>query len=73
MAYQIDRTRALLMSGAPLGARLQGRIGLELRMTVHGGNRILEKIARAGGDVFRHRPVLKWFDWPLMLARSLNR
>lgn len=73
MAYQVDRARDLLMSGAPLGARLQGRIGLELRMTVHGGNRILEKIARAGGDVFRHRPVLKWFDWPLMLARSLNR
>ena len=73
MAYQVDRARELLMRGAPLGARIGGRVGLELRMTVQGGNRILERIARAGGDVFRHRPVLQWFDWPLMLARSLNQ
>lgn len=71
MIFQIDRARTMLMSGAPLGRRLEGRIGLELRMIVHGGNRILEKLVRAGGDVFRRRPVLKWFDWPLMFARSL--
>jgi squalene synthase HpnC len=71
MAYQVDRARALLMSGAPLGRRLEGRIGLELRMIVQGGNRILEKIGRIEGDVFRQRPVLKWFDWPLLLARAL--
>jgi hypothetical protein len=40
-------------------------------MIVQGGNRILEKLAHTGGDVFRQRPVLKWFDWPLLLARSL--
>lgn len=71
MAYQIDRTREMLMHGAPLASRLKGRIGLELRMTVQGGNRILEKIGHVRGDVFRKRPILKWFDWPLMLARSL--
>ncbi len=71
MTYQVDRARELLMRGAPLGTRLKGRIGLELRMTVQGGNRILEKISRVRGDVFRHRPILKWFDWPLLLARSL--
>lgn len=73
MAYQTDRACALLMSGAPLGRRLEGRIGLELRMIVQGGNRVLEKLGRAGGDVFRQRPVLKWFDWPLLLARALKR
>jgi len=72
MAFQTDRARALLMSGAPLGRRLEGRIGLELRMIVQGGNRILEKLGHAGGDVFRQRPVLKWFDWPLLLARALK-
>jgi len=71
MAYQTDRARALLLRGAPLSRRLEGRIGLELRMIVQGGNRILEKLAHTGGDVFRQRPVLKWFDWPLLLARSL--
>lgn len=71
MVFQIDRARTLLMGGAALGGRLDGRIGLELRMIVQGGNRILEKLLQAGGDVFRERPVLKWFDWPLLLARSL--
>jgi squalene synthase HpnC len=71
MAFQAERTRALLYSGAPLGRILKGRIGLELRMIVQGGDRILTKLARIGGDVFRRRPLLRWFDWPLMLLRAL--
>ena len=73
MAYQIERASALLMTGAPLAQQLGGRIGLELRMIVQGGNRILEKLAQTGGDVFHQRPVLKWFDWPLLFARALIR
>ena len=42
-----------------LGARLTGRIGSKLRMIVAGGERILEKLHASGGDVFRHRPVLR--------------
>lgn len=71
MAFQIKRARGLLYSGAPLGRVLKGRIGLEMRMIISGGDRVLTKIARAGGDVFRHRPVLRSIDWPLLLARSL--
>jgi len=71
MLFQIDRTRRMLLTGAPLGRTLPGRIGLELRMIVMGGNRILEKLQAGGGDVFRHRPVLGPFDWLLMLHRSL--
>jgi squalene synthase HpnC len=72
MAFQVDRARAMLMHGAPLGHILTGRIGLEMRLIIQGGNRILSKIGAVGGDVFRHRPVLKWFDWPIMLARALT-
>jgi squalene synthase HpnC len=71
MIFQIERTRALLHSGAPLGRALPGRIGLELRMIVAGGLRILEKIECVRGDVFRRRPVLRMPDWPLMFWRSL--
>jgi len=71
MAFQVSRTRALMLSGAPLGRALPGRIGLEIRATVQGGLRILEKIERAGYDVFRRRPVLRLLDWPLMLARAV--
>ncbi|HZM44466.1 MAG TPA: squalene synthase HpnC [Burkholderiales bacterium] len=71
IAFQIGRARAMLRAGDPLGRALPGRIGLEIRATVEGGLRILEKLERAKGDVFRGRPVLKWFDWPLLLARAL--
>ena len=73
IAFQLARTRELLYAGAPLGRILKGRIGLEMRMIIAGGDRILTKIARVGGDVFRQRPVLRWFDWPLLLARSLRK
>ncbi|MDP1718374.1 MAG: squalene synthase HpnC [Burkholderiales bacterium] len=71
MAFQVERTRALLQSGAPLGRILRGRLGLEMRMIIQGGTRILDKIAAVDGDIYRQRPVLRWFDWPLMLLRSL--
>ena len=69
--FQIERARGMLQSGAPLGRALPGRIGLEIRATVQGGLRILEKLERAQCDVFRDRPVLRWFDWPLLLKRAL--
>ena len=72
MMFQIARTRDLLRSGAPLGRMLEGRIGLEMRMIIAGGERILDKLETAGGDVFRRRPLLRWHDWPLMLLRSIS-
>ena len=71
MQFQTERARGLLRSGAPLGRALPGRIGLEIRATVQGGLRILEKLEGVGYDMFRHRPVLKWGDWPIILARAL--
>jgi len=71
MKHEVERARALMLSGAPLGRTLPGRIGLELRATVQGGLRILDKIEAAGYDVFRRRPVLKTLDWPLLLLKAL--
>lgn len=72
MMVQIERTRRMLQGGAPLGKVLPGRIGLELRMIVMGGETILRKLHESGGDVFRERPVLRAFDWPRMLWRALR-
>lgn len=72
MTFQLNRTCRMLWDGAPLGRVLKGRIGLEMRMIIAGGDRILSKILAAGGDVFRHRPVLRAYDWPLMLIRTLS-
>jgi squalene synthase HpnC len=71
IGLQIGRSRALMMSGAPLARALPARMGLEIRATVQGGLRILEKLEAAGCDMFRHRPVLRWYDWPVILARAL--
>jgi squalene synthase HpnC len=72
IAFEVGRARAMLHSGAPLARALPGRIGWEIRMILQGGLRILEKIERVRGDVFRHRPVLGPLDWPLMLARAAS-
>lgn len=71
MHFQIERTRKLLQSGAPLGKILPGRIGLEMRMIIMGGESILRKLHKSHGDIFNQRPVLKPGDWIYMLYRSI--
>ncbi len=72
MFFEVDRARALMLSGAPLALRLPGRIGWELRMVVQGGLRILELIERAGYDVYRRRPKLGKLDWLVIMWRALT-
>ncbi len=71
MQQQIERTRKLLQAGAPLGRHLKGRIGLELRMTVLGGETILRKLHADPACVFHDRPLLNKKDWIMMLGRAL--
>ena len=73
MAFECSRARAMLCAGAPLAGRLPGRMGLEIRATVHGGATILDKIDAASGDVFRHRPTLGATDWTKIILKSLLR
>ena len=70
LSFQVNRTRRYLHSGAPLGRVLKGRLGLEMRMIIAGGDRILGKIENVEYDVFQRRPVLRPHDWLLMLAKS---
>jgi squalene synthase HpnC len=72
MRFEVERTRALMLSGAPLAWRLPGRIGLELRLVVHGGLRILEAIEEVDYDVFRRRPALRRPDWLKVFWRALR-
>jgi squalene synthase HpnC len=72
MLKQIERARKMLQAGAPLGRILKGRIGMELRLIILGGDRILAKLHQSGGDVFRQRPVLGWRDWLVMVWRALR-
>ena len=71
MHRQIERARKLLQAGAPLGRQLKGRVGLELRVTIRGGETILRKLHADPGCVFHDRPVLTKKDWIFMLARGI--
>lgn len=72
MRFQIERARQLLAAGAPLGKILKGRIGLEMRMIIMGGETILRKLHKGHGDIFRHRPVLRPADWLYMTYRAVR-
>ncbi len=70
MRFQCQRARAMMRSGSPLGTRLPGRIGLEIRAIAAGGLRILDKIEAVQGDVFGRRPRLKAGDWARILWKA---
>lgn len=73
MAFQIQRVMALFDVGRALPQELgrqSWRIGQELRLTVAGGRRILQKIDAVDGNVFDHRPTLRWHDWLRLLVRA---
>lgn len=72
MQFQIERTRKILQAGAPLGKQLSGRIGLELRLIIMGGDRILQKLHDTQGNIFQKRPVLKPIDWIYMFYRAIS-
>lgn len=70
MSFEVERASVMMSRGAPLGSILRGRIGLEMRMIIAGGRRILRKLRGVNYDMFEHRPVLQMHDWVIMLFGS---
>ncbi|MFZ3126683.1 MAG: squalene synthase HpnC [Rhodoferax sp.] len=66
-----DSARASMLKGAPLVHQIPGRAGWELRLVVQGGLRILDKIEALQFATLRQRPVLRAWDFPVMLWRAL--
>lgn len=65
------RTRTLFAAGRPVCDGVRGRLRWELRMTVLGGSRILDKLERSGFDVFRQRPTLSARDVPGLVRDAI--
>jgi squalene synthase HpnC len=72
MDFEIDRATMLMKRGAPLVHALPGRLGWEIRLTMQGGLRILERIRQVRGDVFTRRPKLEKWDWLVLAGRSIR-
>lgn len=71
MQEQVTQARDLLEYGLPLSKILSGRIGLELKLIIQGGLRILERLDQLHYDVFLNRPTLRKRDWVVLLWRAL--
>lgn len=71
MQFEVQRAWRMLQAGAPLGLALPGRLGLEIRLIVLGGETVLRKIHAARGDVLTQRPVVAWHDMLRVLPRAL--
>lgn len=61
---------SLMAEGAALALRVPGRAGWELRLVIHGGWRILEKIAGMDYASIAQRPRLRAMDFLLLAWRS---
>lgn len=70
IAASAQSALASMLRGAPLVHRLPGRTGWELRLVVQGGLRILDKIAALDYRTLGQRPVLRAWDFPLLLWRA---
>ena len=70
MHEMVAWSESLMLEGAPLVHRVQGRFGWELRLVVQGGRRILEKIRRLDYATLHTRPVLHRLDAPALLWRA---
>jgi len=70
MKFQVERAGTMMKIGTPLGSILRGRIGMEIRLIIAGGNRILSKLENVKYDIFNSRPVLRPLDWIIILFNS---
>jgi len=61
----------LLQTGAPLGLRLHGRLGLQIRLTLYGALSITTRLADPHADIYA-RPRLSLQDWTWMLRKALG-
>ncbi len=70
MGLQIKRSREIMFVGTPLGHRVGGRFGLELRLIIQGGLRVLERLEQSQHDLLA-RPRLGKSDWVFIVLRAL--
>ncbi|MGD8566860.1 MAG: squalene synthase HpnC [Gammaproteobacteria bacterium] len=60
--HQTRRAGAMMLDGAPLGNRIPGRFGLQLRMMINGGLQVLKLVENQTQSVFK-RPRLRAPHW----------
>ena len=70
IAAHAHSARAMMLFGSQLVHQVPGRAGWELRLVVHGGLRILDRIAALNYTTLVQRPTLRKWDYAVMLWRA---
>jgi squalene synthase HpnC len=73
MRFEVDRARALFADGLGLVPLVPAHVRTDIELFARGGLAILDKIAAAGYDVWRARPVLSKREKMALLAGALWR
>ena len=73
MRELVGKARGLFLEGAPLAARLDRRMALDIDLFSRGGMRVLRKIERQGYDVLAARPAISKAERVCLLLGSLVR
>jgi squalene synthase HpnC len=73
MAFEAERTRELYREGLKLLPLLEGAAREQVELFSQGGMSVLDKVERAGFDVFRKRPELSKAAKLRFIARGLVR
>jgi phytoene/squalene synthetase len=71
MKFQIERTRDLFKEGRALIPMLPNSLLVQIKMTILGGERILEKIEEMDYDVLISRPKLSKIDYLKVFFKGL--
>jgi phytoene/squalene synthetase len=71
MKFNVERTYKLYEQGKNIQSYLKGRIRLEIKWTVAGGEEVLNKIRKIDYNVFRIRPSLNKKDFIRLFLRSI--
>lgn len=71
LKYQVDRTKDYFSLGRNLFPRLPGKLEKQIKATVFGGEKILEKIEKINYDILNHRPKLSKIDYFNILLKAL--
>jgi squalene synthase HpnC len=69
--HNVERAQGLFDEGKNLLKYLNGRFKIEIKWTIAGGERVLDKIRKNDYDVFTKRPKLNKMDFISLLVKSI--
>lgn len=69
--HNVERAQSIFDEGKNLLKYLNGRFKIEIKWTIAGGEKVLDKIRKNGYDVYTRRPKLDKMDFISLLVKSI--